>query len=316
MKSNCIKNKELISNFAKEMTGISQTQIRTLLNKYYDVNAIMYMCHPFNVVEGIDSMLKVFYHSFLDAFDIINQTPHHIIADFYKNEEWVSVIGTYKLKFHSDWIGIKATAGDVDLNYGAFHRIRDGKIVETRMLIDLLELLYRSDPKSLLKRMPFKNFISSKMSKVPEYYGGQEDLIAFINIVRNSDEIYEKKLYEHFIFHGFSGFGTLKSKKSYLNTIHKPFRQSHKNLCMGHNDASVLSDDMCVCMTGWPGIEGFHYKSGWLNTKAVKKDIHIRIMEWWFIKDGAIYEKRVLIDQIDYLLQLGIDILEIGQTSK
>ncbi len=64
-----------------------------------------------------------------------------LLGGQFDGAEWVSSTGYYGGHFAHDWLGIKASNRLAYLRVGEFHKMRDGKIVESYIYLDIPELM-------------------------------------------------------------------------------------------------------------------------------------------------------------------------------
>ncbi len=76
-----------------------------------------------------------------------------------------------------------------------------------------------------------------------------------------------------------------------------------------------LGDANYACDFGWPLMYAKHLGDGWLGLKATKKEISLRVVDWWRIEYGLLKENWVMIDIIDVLEQLEVDIFQLLKSS-
>ena len=62
-------------------------------------------------------------------------TPH------YEDGEWVTCTGYYSGHFTKPWLGIRPTGALAHLRVGEFHRMLDGRVVESYIYLDIPELM-------------------------------------------------------------------------------------------------------------------------------------------------------------------------------
>ncbi|WP_394140137.1 nuclear transport factor 2 family protein [Cytobacillus oceanisediminis] len=319
-----LKNKKLISKFADDLRNSSFDKIKAILERYYDENAVMYTSHPFNKIEGIDQICEVFYKPLLQSFPDIKKDIYILMAGQYEGGNWVSATGNMVATFVKDWIDIPASQGVTWIRYGEFHKIENGKIVETRLLIDILDVMRQAGFKFIPALAPeiivpgpstFDGVLLYETNNVESEKSLQlvEDMI-YKGLRKAASGLEKQGLEafwtEDFMWYGPAGIGTTKGIGGFKEFHQGPFLKALPDRVGGHNHAARFADGHYIASTGWPSVEATHTGAGWLGIPAPNKKVSMRVMDWWRREGDLLVENWVFIDIIEYLLQLDIDIFD------
>lgn len=133
--------KEHLSGGAK----FDQNFIKTKLEKCFHEEILMYACHPFNQLVGVEEVLKIFYEPLSRSFDEPQRVPSILIRAEVEGEIWLSIKGSYQGVFKKEWLDIPPTNEKIKLDYGEFHRLKQGKIIESKTLLNILGLMKQAE---------------------------------------------------------------------------------------------------------------------------------------------------------------------------
>lgn len=101
--------------------------------------------HPFYEQHGADAVADSFYRPFLTAMSHVQRREDIFFAGLNMIDgdasTWVTSMGHLMALFDAPFLGVPATRKIVMLRYAEFHRVENGKIVETALFIDLLHLM-------------------------------------------------------------------------------------------------------------------------------------------------------------------------------
>ncbi|MEM6310553.1 MAG: nuclear transport factor 2 family protein [Pseudomonadota bacterium] len=104
--------------------------------------------HPFQECVGAAAVADVFWRPLKDAFGPLQRRPDVFFAG--RNEldgftsVWVVEMGHLMGTWEQPWIGLTPSRKLAFLRFCEFHRVEDGKIVETACYVDILNLLAQS----------------------------------------------------------------------------------------------------------------------------------------------------------------------------
>ncbi|MGI8317171.1 ester cyclase [Halobacillus mangrovi] len=319
-----LKNKKLIHEFSSRLYNSTTDTITEVIEHYYHKDAVLYCCHPINKVEGIDQIINTLYKPLVSSFPDLDKQSYILMSGEYQENHWVTATGNFVGTFKNDWLDIPASQHATWIRFGEFHKIEDGKIIETRLLIDILDVMRQAGFKFIPALAPEINVPG------PSTYDGillkedhtqertkslqlVEDMI-FKGLRKASSGLEKQGLEafwkEDFMWYGPGGIGTTKGIQGFKDYHQGPFVKALPDRVGGHNHASRFADGTYIASTGWPSVEATHTGAGWLGIPAPNKKVTMRVMDWWRREDNLLAENWVLIDIIEYLLQLDIDIFD------
>ena len=103
--------------------------------RFFNENANISIVHPFNQMVGSKSYLEHFLLPLQNSFRGLYRRDDIFMSGEFEGQKWVSSTGYYVGQFVKDWIGISATGLLSYLRYGEFHRIKNGKAVQSYIFL-------------------------------------------------------------------------------------------------------------------------------------------------------------------------------------
>ncbi|GAA0180156.1 nuclear transport factor 2 family protein [Clostridium sediminicola] len=327
MSSVRIKNKQRIYEFSKHIRKANSQNIDSVLSEYFHEDAVWYGPHPFNTLNGLESISNNFYKPLLTSFPDIQKNDIFLTGGSFAGAEgeWVSTMGNFVATFEKDFLEIPATKNVVWLRFGEFHKMENGKIVETRIIVDILDLMRQAGIKfiSALGKETFcpvpstmngvilgesDDVESTKTLKLVEnmLYKGLRDDYHYNGVYGMGMEYY---FHEDFMWYGPGGTGTTRGLKGFLDYHCDPFCKGIPDWNGGNHLTRFAEGNFCS-FVGWPSIYATHTGDGWLGLPATNKKITMRVMDFYRREDNLLAENWVFIDMVDFLLQIGIDVFD------
>ncbi|MBS3788248.1 ester cyclase [Candidatus Bipolaricaulota bacterium] len=347
-----VKNKKNIYNLGKSIYDATVDSIDEIIKKYYHQDTVWHGPHPFKTLKGRKELINNFWKPFLNSFpdaqkndyilfggkcrgadreewreweETVNDTDKERISYYFGDDTesgWVHSSGTYVATFERDFLGIPATKRAVWIRYGEFYRMVDGKIAETIVVMDLLDLMrqagfriYPSGSQEITMPAPstqdgiqlgeFDSEESQKTLKIVE------DMI-FKGIHSYEDEGLEgmgmeNYFHEDFMYYAPHSWGQTRGVDNFTKYIQGPFQESFPDLRGGMHEARFAEGKYC-CSTG--PIKGTHAATNYLGLPALEEPVLTRAMDVWRREGDKLVENWLHLDIIDFLLQYGIDIFE------
>ena len=111
---------------------------RAARHAFFAETAAVEIAQPFNGVTGADGVEATFLDGFLDAFDHVLRTDYMAFAGRFEDADWVTSTGYFSGHFARDWLGLTATGALAHLRFGEFHRLENGRAVESYIFLDLV----------------------------------------------------------------------------------------------------------------------------------------------------------------------------------
>lgn len=300
--------------------------------------------YPLNEQTGIDAVLENVWLPLKHSFPDLERRELIFLAGSYEGRDYIATLGHFCGNFEQDWLTIPATGEPIYLRYGEVHQIKDGKIVQSNCLWDVLDVIRQAGfwplPPSSgtegrwagpitgngIRLAPSSDELSSEnltqtllMQKSLGDNNGPEHFTreGLINM--------EQKLYWHpkMMWYGPSGIGTTRSLEGFVDYHQLPFRLAFPNrmsssLWDGHEELMKelnaghyirVGDGNFSVTGGWPSVVSPH-DGEFLGSGATGKLLQMRVMDFYHHHEGLIRENWVPIDIIYLLKQMGVDVFQ------
>ena len=324
---NRVKDKKKLHNFSKKIHATGAEDAKSTLKEYYHEDAVWHGPEPINKLEGLEEISSGYWEPLLRSFPDLQKDDYILFAGNFEGSDWVCATGNLVGTFEEDWLDIPATGAATWLRYGEFHRMVEGKIAETRIIVDILDLM----------RQAGYSFVSSLAPEVvipgPSTQDGVilgerdedetektlklvEDMI-YQGLVEHKAEEGRRKgkgdmsiyWHEDMMWYGPCGIGSTRGIDGFEDYHQDPWEEAFPDYEGGDHIARFAEGNYCAS-TGWPSIEATHTGSGWLGLPATNKSVTMRVMDWWRREGDLLAENWVFIDMIDLLLQLEVDVFD------
>lgn len=240
------------------------------------------------------------------------------------DEVWVAHTGHLTGVFSRQLFGIRPSGRTASLRYGDFARIEDGKIVENRVLFDIVGLAAQAGI-HLLPEPPARNDLPpgpilgngltrgvSDLAESEFTLRLVEDMLGGCNRLDGSDlESMGMAAYWHddMVWHGPHGVGSAYGFDEFERFAQGPSVRSFPNRRGGFHEAR-FADGLTAAFTGWPSLRGDFTGEPFRGIEPTGGPIGQNIMDFYVRRGPKLHENWVLIDLIDFAAQCGIDLLE------
>jgi len=143
------KNKQIVWNFWQHLEAASADQLVPIANESMGSNITWHGPDPINELRGVKSFVSDFWLPLQTSFrDLRRQT--HIFFGGKSNGRidgkndgnmWVTGTGYLNGFFVEDYLSIPANNSEVNIRWGEFCRLEEGRITEIFFLLDLVDLI-------------------------------------------------------------------------------------------------------------------------------------------------------------------------------
>ena len=284
--------------------------------------------HPINELQGAQAVADGFWAPLQSAFADLERRPDIFMAGHWDGRLdggagcWVASTGHYLGSFCADWLGIPATGEPASLRYGEFYRVEGGRIVEARVLLDIVDLARQAGrpllprPTGLEGLVPGPRLHNGLLLAPSDAAAGQASLAlveAMIGGLMRYDETDLKSMgmarfwRGDMMWYGPGGIGTSRGIGGFERHHQAPFLHAFPDRKGGSHRAR-FAEDHFVATTGWPSVRATHV-GDYLGVPASGRPIQMRVMDWWRREDRLLAENWVFIDLPHLMLQMGVDLM-------
>ncbi len=345
-------NKKIVHDFGKSILGNTPETIGDLLRKNYSEDTVWHGPHPINTLRGVDELLEKFWKPMLTSFPDLQKDDYILfggnscgadldrwaewkkelpninedaLSNYFGTSEyndWVHTCGNFVGTFEKDFLDIPATGRPVWLRYGEFHKMENEKIIETIIVIDLLDLMRQAG-------IRFYPATSQEINiPGPATFDGIQLGEADPVISAQSKQLHEDMIFKglhkykegdpnsmgmelywdpNFMYYAPAGIGPTRGIRGFQEFHQTPWLISFPDRRGAQHEARFAEG--AYSASGGP-VKMTHTGTEWLGLPVTNKVISIRAMDTYRIANGKIVENWLHLDIIDLLMQLGVDVFD------
>ena len=284
--------------------------------------------HPLNAVRGVEAIAATVWEPLLAAMPDLERRDLIVAGGGFEGRDYVATLGHYCGSFRGDWLGIPATGRPVFLRYGEVHEVRDGRIVQSSCLWDILDLIRQAgfwplapslgaegmwpgpitgdglmldatDPGQSAASLAQTLAMQGTLGDFRDQGAGREALLAM-----------PQRMHWHprMMWYGPSGIGATRGLAGFVDHHQLPFRTAFPNRVGGQHYVRI-GDGRYSVTGGWPSVTATHLGGGFLGLGPTGRPVAMRVMDFYLHDEGLIRENWVPLDILDLLMQMGVDVL-------
>ena len=330
-------NKQKVRDYLKNIIHQGPSKLDDNLNKYFSSDVKVNCFHPVNEFEGLEKFKLNFWQPLFESFPDLERREQIVIGGTFRDKVQVGSISTLSGLFKKSWLGIKPNNKMVNLRCCEIHEIKEDKIVESHILIDVMDLIFQTgvfpikasrgsegnwlnpintDGVNFFEKNPEVSRLNlaqgltmqRSLNIKPELDCTSDDDLKFKLINHPQADFWHEKM----IWYGPSGIGTARSLEGFVDNHQLPFRKTFKERNywkLGHY--SELGDGKFSLTAGWHSIQATYGSNDWLGYPENNKNVTMRVMDFYHHDQGKIRENWVPIDIAHILKQIDIDVFDI-----
>ena len=287
---------------------------------------------PVNTLEGPAAFADGFWRPLLHSFPDLKRHTHlffggqsngrrdgNLAAD---GRMWVTGTGVLRGTFARDYLGIPATAGQVEIRWGEFCRVEDSQVVESYFLLDLVDLMQQAGFKVLPPSLGVDGVYPPPTAGDGVLLDAQDSEISANSLEHIRRFIYdglnsydESALESMGIadffrpdirWYGPGGIGACYSLKEFEDYHQRPWLTAFPDREVQDLDA-LFAEGAYSGGPGWAGVRATH-AGPYREVAATGNTLAINGLDWWK-RDGEHYiENWVFVDMVHLFRQFGVDL--------
>ena len=333
-----IKNKKNIKVLLKKIVESDSQNLEKSINNAYHEDAKLKCFHPINNISGTEDIYHKLWLPLKNSFPDLERRDSLIVGGSFQDKVFVSTISLLTGTYKQAWLGIPVNNKTIHLRICEVHQIKDEKIVESHILIDVVDFIRQAGFWPLNKSngaeglwtasiagdgTTFENLDKKlSISSLEQALTMQRSLNIKPESEANADHDYVRnKLMSHpqkefwhekMMWYGPSGIGTARGLEGFVNHHQLPFRMTFRDRDywkIGHY--VELGDGNYSMTAGWHSIDAIHGSKDWLGYEGTGKSVTMRVMDFYHHHEGLIRENWVPIDIAHILFQIDIDIFKL-----
>ena len=133
-------NKHLVWDFWQRIDAASPADLPAVAASALAEDVAWTGFHPFNELSGRAAVVAGWWQPLRAAFPDVRRETYILLGGSFEGKEWVSATGCFAGTFAADWAGIPASGKATSIRFGEFCAVKDGRIVEDYLLLDLVDV--------------------------------------------------------------------------------------------------------------------------------------------------------------------------------
>lgn len=326
-----IANKERILEIMQQMLNTPLAEMADAIRASYHVDASVNISHPLNELSSAHAVGEQFWQPLRHALPDVERRTDILAGGHYRGAHLVGCLGHYVGTFQNDWLGIPATDGVVAVRYAEGHVLREGKIAESYIFVDFLDLMlqvgYWPIAPSLGREMqwlspmthdgviltPQNNAVSQRtLARIFRMWHGLDihEGAELTNELMDRIEAEDARhFHPNFLWYGAAGIGTTRGVKGFDDYHGHPFVKAFPDRGGGDKPHFIqIADGNYAVTGGWGSLQGTHTGNDFLGMPPTGRHIEMRVMDFYRCDEVTICENWVPIDIPHILMQMGVDV--------
>jgi predicted ester cyclase len=320
-------NKRRVWNFWQQLNNANESNVLNLAREYLDRAIDLTASHPINVQRGCDAVVENFWQPFLRAFPGLQRECFVFIGGAFAEKNWVAATGVFTGTFVRDWLGIPASGKPTTIRFGEFCAVRDGKIFESYLLLDLVDVMRQAGIRVLPVTPGDENYFppstgangvllepqdehesKNSLQLVEAMIGGLGQFDGADASKMKQTDFWSPQMH----WYGPCGIGASCNRAEYERNHQTPFLTAFPDRKgFTHPDGGThkarFAEGNFVASTGWPSVRATHLGE-YLGAPATGKRISMRVMDFWRRENNLLMQNWVFIDLPELFLQFGVDL--------
>jgi predicted ester cyclase len=325
-------NKQAVLDFWLELEHCYPGQIEEIANKYMVTDSTWHGPDPIDQLQGTKAFVSDFWLPLIRSFPDLERQTHLFfggkssgrIDGLLDGEMWVTGTGYFKGTFIQDYLAIPASGKQVHIRWGEFCHMKQGKIVETYFLLDLIDLMQQAGYEVLPPSRGADGIYPPPLAKDGIMLDSQnkqtstyslEHIRKFIfDGLNNYDQSELESMGMADFFHpkvkwyGPGGIGACLSFSEFETLHQQPWLTAFPDRAVQNLDA-LFAEGNYSGAPGWAGVKATH-TGDYLNHPPTGNELEINGLDWWKREDEVYVENWVFVDMIHLFRQFGVNLFE------
>lgn len=336
------KNKESVWDFWQKLNHVGAANVPAAVRAAVHDDVDWNVSAPIDQLLDVENSITGFWAPLFQSFPDLKHEPYVFMggidgsSDLYATvggEEWVSGCGYLTGSFVNDWLGIPATGRKTHIWFGVFYVMRQGKIAEAYLQLDILAgmrqagfqvlppapgaeggkipgpvakdglLLTEQDPLKSRKSQQLVQAMGRGMRRYLRSRDGGD--------LRSMEQ--DKYWHPDMKWYGPSGIGACFSKEEYEDFHQRPWLEGFgdRNISRaGSGRRMGRIGEGKYCAGGIWDTAYSHHNGTYAGVPATGRLMTLRDFDWWKREGEYLIENWVPIDMIDLFRQMGVDLME------
>ena len=319
-----VDNKMIYKSYLDSYVDGNHQEINQAISNFFHRDSEINIGHPINKTKGAEGYFEDFFNPLAKAFKGLHRQDYILIGGEYLGTEWVTSTGYFYGQFSNPLLGIPPSGKLEFLRYGEFHRMINGRSVESYCFIGMAELIIHIGLWPLTPNPCYEGLVPGPSThdgilvedSDPKKSRLSADLVENMLLeLASPNQAWRPFWDDRMVWYGPGGLGSYSTVDGFQE-FQVPFENTFKGWGDGQREGITGVGSNCkggdgdyVFLSGWPQITGIHVKP-FLGIEPTGKRVYMRDCDWWRCKYGKIIENWCMLDILHLVLQLERDILE------
>ena len=334
-------NKEIVWDFWQKLNHVGVGDVPDVFRAAVHDDVDWNVSAPVDQIRGVEAVIADFWLPLLHSFPDLKRHPYVFMggiddsSELYATiggEEWVSGCGYLTGTFANDWLGIPATGRKTNIWFGLFYVLREGKIAESYIQLDVLAVMrqagYQVVPpapgaeggkvpcplaKDGILLTEYDPLESRKSLQLVQAMG--RGLRRYVRSRDGGDmRAMEQNKYWHpdMKWYGPSGIGACFSLEEFEDFHQRPWLHGFGDRNMSRSGSGRrmgrIGEGNYVAGGIWDTAFSYH-NGDYMGIPATGKLLTLRDFDWWKREGDYLIENWVPIDMIDLCRQIDVDLM-------
>lgn len=327
-----LANKQALFAHMQALMDAPEQELGEAVAAAYHPDTVWNGSHPLNELVGAELIEERVWRPLRLALPDVERRDDILMGGRFNDADWVGAVGNYVGTFENDWLGIPATRGQVVyVRYGEFHRMVAGKVAQSYMILDFLDLMRQAGIWPIAPSLgtegrwlgpltqdgvlrSSQNLERSRKS-IQSVLNMHQGLFQYDQSPPTRAMLDKMKMVDFWhpqmMWYGPAGIGTTRGLKGFEDYHQIPFLVAfpdRKGAPQPGGHYVRIGDGNYAGTGGWPSLVATHTGGNWLGLAPTNKSVSMRVMDFYRCDGDMIAENWVPIDIIHVLLQLGVDV--------
>lgn len=342
-------NKSRLYEGLATLCDAGEAALETHAAALWSPDAEIRAAHPINEGKGLSFLTETLWRPLMTAFPDLERRDEIVIGGNYEGRDYVAMIGHYCGTFRRDWLTIPATGRPIYLRYGEVHEVRDGRIIQSNCLWDVLDVIRQAGFQPLAPSLGTEGMWPGPLTGDGLRLGPQEleqgaasiaQTLAMHGALGAYDDLagagreglltmpQKEHWHPKMMWYGPSGIGTTRGLQGFVDYHQLPFRRAFprrkgggqwdeiKDMKARHGGGHYIrvGDGPYSVTGGWPSVFAMHTGPDFAGLAPTGRPVTMRVMDFYLHHEGLIRENWVPLDMLDLLMQMGVDVMDRMQS--
>jgi len=318
-------NKAALRAYCEAYRTGSDDGFAKAVERFFKSDAQINVVHPFNDLVGSASYQESFLCPLLTSFKHLRRSDYIAFGGSFEGGDWATCTGYYSGQFGKSWLGIHPTGALAHLRFGEFHRMEDGKAVESYIYLDIPELMIAAGQWPITdspgRDRGFTGYLPGPITQDglqwhnndPRRGASSYQLVTdMLAKLATKDEAWRPYWHDDMLWYGPAAFGSFVGIEDFAS-FQVPFEQAFSEWIGGSKEGSQtrhftrFGDGDYVCSGGWPSLNAVQVKP-FLGQPASGQRLFMRVCDWWRRDGDLLIENWVFVDIPHVLKQMGFSV--------